>query len=100
MVRPASRWTGTPDDSRSWTGTSTRSSPPHARDRSVPRWLHDTAEALAEIDRPDLALDWAKQATDHGNGHQSLQAAHYWCALLAEHQPDQMLTARWEVFDR
>jgi hypothetical protein len=72
----------------------------HARDRAVPRWLHDTAEALAEIDRPDLAIDWAKQATDHGNGHQSLQAADYWCALLAEHRPDEVLAARWEVFDR
>jgi len=72
----------------------------HARDRAVPRWLHDTAEALAEIDRPDLAIDWAKQATDHGDGHQSLQAAQYWCALLAEHRPDQVLAARWEVLDR
>ena len=72
----------------------------HARDRAVPRWLHDTAEALAEIDRPDLAIDWAKQATDHGNGHQSLQAADYWCALLAEHRPEQVLAARWAVFDR
>ena len=72
----------------------------HARDRAVPRWLHDTAEALAEIDRSDLAIDWAKQATDHGNGHQSLQAADYWCALLAQHRPDQILAARWEVFNR
>ena len=72
----------------------------HARDRAVPRWLNDTAEALAEIDRPDLAIDWAKRATDHGNGHQSVQAADYWCALLAEHRPDQVLAARWEVFDR
>lgn len=72
----------------------------HSRDRAVPRWLHDTAEALAEIDRPDLAIDWAKQATDHGHGHQSLQAAEYWCTLLAEHRPDQLLAARWEVFDR
>jgi hypothetical protein len=72
----------------------------HARDRAVPRWLHDTAEALAEIDRPDLAIDWAKRATDHGDGHQSLQAATYWCALLAKHRPDKVLAARWEVFDR
>ena len=55
----------------------------HARDRAMPAWLHDTAKALAEIDRPDLAIDWAKLATDHGNGHQSLQAADYWCALRA-----------------
>lgn len=72
----------------------------HARDRAVPRWLHETAEALAEIDRPDLAIDWDKQATDHSDGHQSLQAAEYWCALLSEHQPDQVLAARQEVFDR
>ena len=72
----------------------------HARDRAVPRWLHDTAEALAEIDRPDLAIDWAKQATDHGGGHQSLHAAQYWCALLAEHRPDGLFAARREVFDR
>ena len=72
----------------------------HARDCAVPRWLHDTAEALAEINRPDLAIDWAMQATNHGNGHQSLQAADYWCSLLAEHCPDQVLAARWEVFDR
>lgn len=72
----------------------------HARDRTVPRWLHDTAEALAEIDRPDLAIEWAKRATDHGDGHQSLQAADSWCALLAEHRPDQVLAARWEVFER
>ena len=72
----------------------------HARDRAVPRWLHDTAEALAEINRPDLAIDWTKLATDHGNGHQSLQAADYWCALLAEHRPSQVLAARWEVLNR
>lgn len=72
----------------------------HARDRAMPAWLHDTATALAEIDQPDLAIDWAKQATDHGDGHQSLQAADYWCALLAEHRPDQALAARGEVFDR
>ncbi len=72
----------------------------HARDRAVPRWLYETAEALAEIDRPDLAIEWAKQATDHGNGHQSLQAADYWCALLAEHRPEQVLAARQAVFDR
>jgi hypothetical protein len=72
----------------------------HARDRAVPRWLHETAEALAEIDRPDLAIDWARQATDHGDGRQSLQAAQYWCALLAEHQPERLLAARQAVFER
>ncbi len=43
----------------------------HARDRAVPRWLRDTAEALAEIDRPDLAIDGAEHATNHGNGQRS-----------------------------
>lgn len=39
-------------------------------------------------------------ATDHGKGRQSLQAADYWCALLAEHRPEQVLAARREVFNR
>src|SRR5690349_5655362 len=60
----------------------------HVRDRKVAAWLHDTAQALAEIGEIDLAIDWAKQATDFDRGHQSLAAGDYWCALLAEHRPD------------
>ena len=55
----------------------------HARDRRVAAWFEDTAEAFAEIGEIDLAIDWAKQATDFDRGHQSLKAAGYWCKLLA-----------------
>ncbi len=70
----------------------------HARDRKVAAWLQDTAEALAEIDEFDLAIDWARQALDVGPGHQSLKAGEYWCALLAEHRPVELLAARLEVY--
>ncbi|MDT4934761.1 MAG: hypothetical protein QOK11_2653, partial [Pseudonocardiales bacterium] len=72
----------------------------HARDRKVAAWLQDTAEALAEIGEFDLAIDWARQALDVGPGHQSLTAGEYWCALLAEHRPVELLEARLEVFRR
>ena len=72
----------------------------HARDRKVAAWLEDTAEAFDEIGEIDLALDWAKQATEFDRGHQSLKAAGYWCKLLAEHRPAELLPARLEVFRR
>lgn len=72
----------------------------HARDRAVAAWLQDTAEALAKIGETDLAIDWARQATDHDGGHQSRKAADHWCALLAQHRPEQLLPARRAVFDR
>jgi Family of unknown function (DUF6880) len=72
----------------------------HARDRKVAAWLEDTAQALEEIGEIDLAIDWAKQATDFGDGHQSRKAAGYWCTLLAEHRPTELLAARVEVFRR
>ncbi|MDQ6849692.1 MAG: hypothetical protein M3070_06890 [Actinomycetota bacterium] len=72
----------------------------HARDRKVAAWFQDTAEALAEIGEFDLAIDWATQALDVGPGHQSLKAGEYWCALLAEHRPSELLAARLEVFRR
>ena len=59
----------------------------HAKDRKVAAWLEDTAEAFEEIGEIDLAIDWAKQATDFDRGHQSLKAADYWCGLLEEHRP-------------
>jgi hypothetical protein len=73
---------------------------PHAPDRKVDAWLHDTAKALAEADYPDLAIDWAKQATDFDDGHQARTAGDYWCTLLAQHRPDDLLAARQEMFDR
>jgi hypothetical protein len=72
----------------------------HVRDRKVAAWLQDAARALAEIGEVDLAIDWAKQATDFDGGHQALAAGGYWCALLAEHRPDAELAARLEVFRR
>jgi hypothetical protein len=72
----------------------------HARDRTVAAWLQDTAEAFEEIGEIDLAIEWARQATDHGPGHQSLKASDYWCNLLAEHRPAEHLPSRHAVFQR
>lgn len=72
----------------------------HARDRRVAAWLEDTAEAFEEIGAVDLALDWAKQATDFNLGHQSLAAADYWCRLTERHRPAEALAARVYVFRR
>ncbi len=72
----------------------------HARDRRVAAWLEDTAEAFEEIGEVDLAIDWARQAAAFDRGHQSKKAASRWCRLLAEHRPDEVLPARWWVFER
>jgi len=72
----------------------------HVRDRKVARWFVDTAEALAEIGEFALAIDWARQAVDFGPGHQSLTAGEYWCTLLAEHRPGELLAARLDLFRR
>lgn len=72
----------------------------HARDRKLAAWLEDTAEAFEEIGEFDLAIDWAKQATDFDLGHQSLKAADYWCKLLADHRSAKLLDARVTVFRR
>jgi hypothetical protein len=72
----------------------------HARDKKVAAWLHDTATALEEIGETDLALDWARQASEHTPWHQAQRAAEYWCELLAAHRPDELLAARWQVFDQ
>ncbi|MEW2481716.1 DUF6880 family protein [Mycobacterium sp. NPDC049093] len=72
----------------------------HARDRRVAAWFQDTAVALMEIGEIDTAIDWAKQATDFDDGHQSRRAADYWCELLAEHRPDELLDARVAIFRR
>jgi hypothetical protein len=75
----------------------------HARDRRVARWFHDTAVALTEIDRLDLATDWARQGTEVEPFHQALQCADLWCALLGQqphYNADDVLKARRSVFDR
>ncbi len=70
----------------------------HARDRKVAAWFEETAEAFEEIGEIDLAIDWAKQATDFDRGHQARRAADYWCGLLEEHRPAEALGARLLVF--
>lgn len=70
----------------------------HAKDRKVAAWLEDTAEAFEEIGEIDLAIDWAKQATDFDRGHQSRKAADYWCGLLEAHRPAEATEARLAVF--
>lgn len=72
----------------------------HAKDRRVAAWLEDTAEAFEEIGEIDLAIDWAKHATDFDRGHQSLKAGDYWCRLLEQHRPAEALDARLVVFRR
>jgi hypothetical protein len=72
----------------------------HARDRRVAAWLQDTAKAFEEIGEIDLAINWARQAADHDHGHQALQAADYWCELLALHRPADLLATRRLVFTR
>ena len=72
----------------------------HARDRKVAAWLQDTAKAFEEIGEIDLAIDWARQAADHHPDHQALQAAYYWCELLARHRPAELVATRHVVFTR
>lgn len=55
---------------------------------------------MEEIGEYDLAIDWARQATDFGPGHQSLKAADRWCRLLDEHRPAEADHARLSVFQR
>ena len=72
----------------------------HVGDRAVAAWFTDTAKAFEEIGEFDLAIDWAKQATDFGPGHQSQAGGEHWCRLLQEHHPDEVLEARLELFRR
>ena len=72
----------------------------HAKDRKVAAWYQDTATALAEIGEIEAAIDWARAAIDVGPWHQSLRAGEYWCELVAEERPGDLLDARLEVFRR
>jgi hypothetical protein len=72
----------------------------HARDKKVAAWFHDAAKALEEIGETELAITWARQATDFDLGHQSQRAAEYWCVLLEKHLPDELVAARSYVFHR
>lgn len=72
----------------------------HAKDRKVAAWYLDTAKALSEIGQIDMAIDWAREAIDIGPWHQSLRSADYWCELIAEQRPGDLVEARLEVFRR
>ena len=72
----------------------------HLRDAKVAAWFQDTAEALVEIGEHSLAIDWARRGGEFDGGHQSARAADYWCELLAQHRPGELLDARLSVFRR
>ncbi|MEZ0166073.1 DUF6880 family protein [Kineococcus sp. LSe6-4] len=72
----------------------------HARDQRVAKWLQDTSEAMVEIGRIDLALDWARRAVDHEPRHQALRAADHLRKLVAEHRPQEALATAEFVFRR
>jgi len=72
----------------------------HVRDRKVAAWFQETAEAFEEIGEYDLAIDWARRATEFGLGHQSVTASRYWAKLLETHRPADVLAARVILFRR
>lgn len=72
----------------------------HGRDRRVAAWLQDTAEAFEETGEIDLAIDWARQAAEFDDGHQSKRAAAYLAGLLAAHRPAELLPERLDTFRR
>jgi tetratricopeptide (TPR) repeat protein len=59
-----------------------------------------TAEALEEIGEHDLAIEWAKRATDSSSEYQAELAGRFWSDLLAKYQPEQATEACVEVFQR
>lgn len=72
----------------------------HARGRRVAAWLTDTAVAFEEIGEIGLAIEWAEQATEFDDGHQSQQASKYWGTLLHQHRPEAEPAARLSTFRR
>lgn len=72
----------------------------HVGDRKVAAWFHQTAEAFEEIGEYDLAIDWARQATQFNLGHQSVKASRYWTKLIDEHHPADSLDTRAFIFRR
>lgn len=72
----------------------------HLRDAKVAAWFTDTAKALAEVERYDLAIEWARKAMEFGLGHQARQGGDYWWQLVGEHDPDTLADAAWTMFRR
>lgn len=71
----------------------------HARDMRVAAWLLDTAKAFEEIGDLDRALEWAQRGALHEPWHQAQRSAEYWCSLLEEHRPEDLVEARRWMFD-
>ena len=72
----------------------------HLRDGRVAAWHEDVAKAFEEIERIDLAIEWAERATMFDAGFQSRRAAHRWWRLLETHQPLELPRAARFIFDR
>lgn len=72
----------------------------HLREAKVAAWFTDTAKALAEIERYDLAIEWARKAMEFDRGHQARQGGNYWWGLVGEHAPDDLPDAAWTLFHR
>jgi hypothetical protein len=72
----------------------------HLRDGRVAAWHEDVAKAFEEIERYDLAIEWAERATRFDLGFQSQHASHRWWRLLAEHSPSDLPDAARVIFSR
>ncbi|UOG20740.1 hypothetical protein MTX80_16835 [Gordonia amicalis] len=72
----------------------------HARRQPNAAFLQDTAIALAEIGEIDLAIEYARKASDLGSGFQSQAAAGYLSELISEHRPTELLSTRLDTFAR
>lgn len=63
--------------------------------------MHDLAKALMEVGAVDLAIRFARDATQLEDGWQAERAGQYWCELLREYRAnDEEVAARQLVFDR
>lgn len=72
----------------------------HLRDGRVAAWVEDVAKAFEEIERDDLAIEWAERAALFDLGHQSRRAADRWWRLLTTHRPLDLPRAARTIFDR
>ena len=72
----------------------------HARDRRVAAWFQDTAQALKEIGKIDLAIDWARQRVDIGPWHQSPDGRRLRVHVTQRPPPAELQNARVIVFRR
>lgn len=60
----------------------------------------DVARALEEIDEVDLAIEWARRATELNAGLQAQRASRRWWRLLSDHRPEDLPDAARVIFGR